>query len=66
MGAVASLGVIVMGHIQALVHIVEAEGHLGGNVQIFGSYSCVNLMDIQLRQHRCDFCLVQKVQASQI
>ena len=46
-GAVVTLGILVMGDVQAVVHVVEAEGDLGVHIQGGSSQTVVTLVSIQ-------------------
>lgn len=46
-GAVVTLGILVMGDVQAVVHVVEAEGDLGVHIQVGSSQTVVTLVSIQ-------------------
>ena len=61
MGAVVALQVVVMGDVQAVVHIVEAEGHLGAVVHILGSQPLIPLSGMEGREHLSKVAFVHAV-----
>ena len=62
--AVLALGVMQVGHVGIDIHIVEAEGNLAADIQVFcGGNSGSN---VQLTQNGGDFLCIQQIQVSRI
>ena len=58
-GAVVALGVVVMGDVQAVVHVVEAVGNLGVVVQIGAGQATVALIGVEAGEHAVNVGLGQ-------
>ena len=71
-GAVVALRILVMGDVQAVVHIVEAEGNFGVHIQVGSGHTAEPLGGVQLGElrgdvrygHQCRIVLLGGVQES--